>query len=159
MAIKLSTTVDYHYKLFPGASSSQQPSLALARGCQPHSAQEVFEFPKGLNESLSPLFSQQNAVFDTNTSSQDSQSWLAFSNSTPPQLDALHSQPPQGPSLFFDSGGRRGPQVRVACTHCQKTCKKCSDRRPCERCDRYGLPDCVDTTRKPRKKGIKRGPY
>nr|KIR45149.1 hypothetical protein I312_05716 [Cryptococcus bacillisporus CA1280] len=198
----------------------------------PHSAQEVFEFPKGLNESLSPLFPQQNAVVDTNTSSQDSQSWLPFSNSTSPQLDALHSQPPQGPSLFFDSGTPMVPtltttvtnctshlhpknmtlpsasslglggyssdeydglkketvdngkqrrkkkaQVWVACTHCQKTCKKCSDSRyvlmfmpavhavltkrdrPCERCDRYGLPDCVDTTRKPRKKGIKPGPY
>lgn len=69
---------------------------------------------------------------------------------------------------------KKRAQVRVACTHCQKTCKKCSDSRyvlmfmpavhavltkrdrPCERCDRYGLPDCVDTTRKPRKKGIKR---
>ncbi|KIR70229.1 hypothetical protein I310_05855 [Cryptococcus deuterogattii CA1014] len=144
-----------------------------------------------------------NAVVDTNTSSQDSQSWLPFSNSTSPQLDAFHSQPPQGPSLFFDSvtnsishlhpknmtlpsasslglGGyssdeynglkketvdngkqrkKKRAQVRVACTRCQKACKKCSDSRPCERCDKYGLSDCVDTTRKPRKTGIKRGPY
>ncbi|KIR24873.1 hypothetical protein I309_06301 [Cryptococcus deuterogattii LA55] len=144
-----------------------------------------------------------NAVVDTNTSSQDSQSWLPFSNSMSPQLDAFHSQPPQGPSLFFDSvtnsishlhpknmtlpsasslglGGyssdeynglkketvdngkqrkKKRAQVRVACTRCQKACKKCSDSRPCERCDKYGLSDCVDTTRKPRKTGIKRGPY
>jgi len=109
--------------------------------------------------------------------------------------------------------------VRVACTHCQKACKKCSNTRyvsilvpfnprssivtllcsgcgpsrpifhdhhktfltmltlmltpmfhlnpenepeallttrPCERCTKYGLKDCIDSTRKPRKTGIKR---
>lgn len=69
---------------------------------------------------------------------------------------------------------KKRAQVRVACTHCQKACKKCSNtryvltfkpfvralltkrRRPCERCAKYGLPDCVDSTRKPRKTGIKR---
>ncbi|WVQ69607.1 uncharacterized protein L199_007827 [Kwoniella botswanensis] len=50
-------------------------------------------------------------------------------------------------------------QVRIACTHCQKACKKCSNTRPCERCVKYGLTECVDSTRKPRKTGIKRGPY
>ncbi|OWZ34999.1 hypothetical protein C349_05366 [Cryptococcus neoformans var. grubii Br795] len=54
---------------------------------------------------------------------------------------------------------KKRAQVRVACTHCQKACKKCSNTRPCERCTKYGLPDCVDSTRKPRKTGIKRGPY
>lgn len=28
--------------------------------------------------------------------------------------------------------------------------------RPCERCVKYGFKDCVDSTRKPRKTGIKR---
>ncbi|KAF9397368.1 hypothetical protein BGZ94_006307, partial [Podila epigama] len=44
--------------------------------------------------------------------------------------------------------------------NCQKACKKCDEGRPCTRCVKYGLTDtCVDSTRKVRKKGIKRGPY
>ncbi|KAF8197416.1 hypothetical protein BJ912DRAFT_74163 [Pholiota molesta] len=51
-------------------------------------------------------------------------------------------------------------QVKNACTHCQKACKKCDDARPCLRCVKYGVTDeCVDSQRKERKKGIKRGPY
>jgi len=51
-------------------------------------------------------------------------------------------------------------QVKKACTNCQKACKKCDDGRPCKRCITYGTADeCVDTQRKERKKGIKRGPY
>jgi len=69
-------------------------------------------------------------------------------------------------------GRQKRIQVRIACTHCQKACKKCSNTRyvpthclrknmlriprPCERCVRYGLTDCVDSTRKPRRSGIKR---
>ncbi|WRT64471.1 uncharacterized protein IL334_001403 [Kwoniella shivajii] len=56
-------------------------------------------------------------------------------------------------------GRRKRAQVRIACTHCQKACKKCSNTRPCERCVKYGLNDCIDSTRKPRKTGTKRGPY
>ncbi|TYJ53473.1 hypothetical protein B9479_005917 [Cryptococcus floricola] len=58
-----------------------------------------------------------------------------------------------------ETGKKKRAQVRVACTHCQKACKKCSNTRPCERCVKYGLNDCVDSERKPRKTGIKRGPY
>ncbi|KAI9236504.1 MAG: hypothetical protein BYD32DRAFT_20771 [Podila humilis] len=44
--------------------------------------------------------------------------------------------------------------------NCQKACKKCDEGRPCTRCIKYGLTDtCVDSTRKVRKKGVKRGPY
>ncbi|KAJ3788770.1 hypothetical protein GGU11DRAFT_745813 [Lentinula aff. detonsa] len=51
-------------------------------------------------------------------------------------------------------------QVKNACTNCQKACKKCDDARPCLRCIKYGIPtECVDSQRKERKKGIKRGPY
>ncbi|KAJ3754974.1 hypothetical protein EV360DRAFT_86335 [Lentinula raphanica] len=51
-------------------------------------------------------------------------------------------------------------QVKNACTNCQKACKKCDDARPCLRCINYGIPtECVDSQRKGRKKGIKRGPY
>jgi hypothetical protein len=44
--------------------------------------------------------------------------------------------------------------------NCQKACKKCDDARPCPRCIKYGIADtCVNSVRKERKKGIKRGPY
>lgn len=51
-------------------------------------------------------------------------------------------------------------QVKNACTNCQKACKKCDDERPCPRCVKYGIADdCVDSVRKERRKGIKRGSY
>ncbi|KAJ8656925.1 hypothetical protein O0I10_007259 [Lichtheimia ornata] len=51
-------------------------------------------------------------------------------------------------------------QVKNACTNCQKACKKCDDARPCPRCIKYGISGtCVNSVRKERKKGIKRGPY
>ncbi|KAJ3897331.1 hypothetical protein F5879DRAFT_1030646 [Lentinula edodes] len=54
----------------------------------------------------------------------------------------------------------RRRQVKNACTNCQKACKKCDDARPCLRCIKYGIPfECIDSQRKERKKGVKRGPY
>lgn len=51
-------------------------------------------------------------------------------------------------------------QVKNACTNCQKACKKCDDARPCLRCVKYSVQEeCVDSQRKERKKGVKRGPY
>lgn len=51
-------------------------------------------------------------------------------------------------------------QVKNACTNCQKACKKCDDARPCSRCIKYNMTDtCVNSTRKERVKGLKRGPY
>lgn len=51
-------------------------------------------------------------------------------------------------------------QVKNACTNCQKACKKCDDARPCLRCVKYGIAEeCIDSHRKERKKGVKRGPY
>ncbi|KAJ8078403.1 hypothetical protein PM082_012685 [Marasmius tenuissimus] len=51
-------------------------------------------------------------------------------------------------------------QVKVACTNCQRACKKCDEARPCLRCVKYSVPHaCVDAKRKARRKGIKRGPY
>ncbi|ORE16939.1 hypothetical protein BCV71DRAFT_9871 [Rhizopus microsporus] len=43
--------------------------------------------------------------------------------------------------------------------NCKKACKKCDDRRPCQRCIKYNLVDtCKDSIRKERKRE-KRGPY
>ncbi|KAK0545890.1 hypothetical protein OC846_005493, partial [Tilletia horrida] len=51
-------------------------------------------------------------------------------------------------------------QVKNACINCQRACKKCDIGRPCTRCVKYGLEDsCADSSRKERKRGIKRGPY
>ncbi|KAJ1720454.1 hypothetical protein LPJ53_004924 [Coemansia erecta] len=59
------------------------------------------------------------------------------------------------------SGSRtKRAQVKNACVNCQRACKKCDSGRPCQRCVKYNLQDtCVDSKRKPRKKGVKRGPY
>ncbi|KAJ3200464.1 hypothetical protein HK099_002635 [Clydaea vesicula] len=55
---------------------------------------------------------------------------------------------------------KRRTQVKVACIHCKKACKKCDDVRPCTRCVRIGFGNsCSDAPRKERKKGFKRGPY
>ncbi|KAI7878760.1 hypothetical protein K492DRAFT_170611 [Lichtheimia hyalospora FSU 10163] len=51
-------------------------------------------------------------------------------------------------------------QVKNACINCQKACKKCDDGRACQRCIKLGLTaTCVDSPRKERRKGVKRGPY
>lgn len=53
--------------------------------------------------------------------------------------------------LFLNS---KRKQVKNACIHCQKACKKCDDLRPCTRCIKYGLEDsCEDSRRKLRKRG------
>ncbi|KAI9299485.1 hypothetical protein BJ944DRAFT_245188 [Cunninghamella echinulata] len=51
-------------------------------------------------------------------------------------------------------------QVKNACINCQKACKKCDEGRACQRCIKLGIADtCVDSPRKERLKGVKRGPY
>ncbi|KAJ3102472.1 hypothetical protein HDU97_000554 [Phlyctochytrium planicorne] len=60
---------------------------------------------------------------------------------------------------FANVERKRRRQVKVACTHCKKACKKCDDQRPCSRCIRLNLGPCCDAPRKERRKGFKRGPY
>ncbi|KAI8333791.1 hypothetical protein EDC96DRAFT_470019 [Choanephora cucurbitarum] len=76
--------------------------------------------------------------------------------------DPQHAQVMTGTSTM-DLGAHGKPkrkQVKNACVNCQKACKKCDIGRPCQRCIKYGLTDtCVNSVRKERKKGIKRGPY
>lgn len=44
--------------------------------------------------------------------------------------------------------------------NCQKACKKCDEGRACQRCVKLGIADsCIDSPRKERLKGVKRGPY
>ncbi|KAJ1646486.1 hypothetical protein LPJ64_002035 [Coemansia asiatica] len=55
---------------------------------------------------------------------------------------------------------KKRAQVKNACVNCQRACKKCDSNRPCQRCIKYSLQEtCKDSMRKPRAKGIKRGPY
>ncbi|ORZ06166.1 hypothetical protein BCR41DRAFT_361334 [Lobosporangium transversale] len=94
---------------------------------------------------------------------------LSSAASTP--YHSNHSTPyssmPTSPTLEYqqlaDPNAVQKPkrrQVKNACVNCQKACKKCDEGRPCMRCIKYGLQEtCVDSTRKVRKKGIKRGPY
>lgn len=43
-------------------------------------------------------------------------------------------------------------QVKNACIHCQRACKKCDEERPCTRCIKYGLAEtCADSPRKERR--------
>ncbi|KAG8924132.1 hypothetical protein FRC03_008554 [Tulasnella sp. 419] len=67
---------------------------------------------------------------------------------------------PHGGIIAIPQIKHKRRQVKNACTNCQKACKKCDEERPCSRCVKYGIDkDCVDSQRKERKKGIKRGPY
>ncbi|KAI9299239.1 hypothetical protein K502DRAFT_361758 [Neoconidiobolus thromboides FSU 785] len=61
---------------------------------------------------------------------------------------------------FNDNLKPKRKQVKIACSNCKASCKKCNESRPCERCVSKGIGDtCVDSIRKPRKKGTRRGPY
>ncbi|KAI8975546.1 hypothetical protein BDF20DRAFT_879273 [Mycotypha africana] len=85
---------------------------------------------------------------------------LNHPNGLPPmQHPGIPDQSQMGPPPAQAQAPKR-KQVKNACTNCQKACKKCDDARPCPRCIKYGIADtCVNSVRKERKKGIKRGPY
>ncbi|KAI9314800.1 hypothetical protein BX666DRAFT_2029050 [Dichotomocladium elegans] len=77
----------------------------------------------------------------------------------PPILSSQRSSVAVQSSLSIPKKPKR-KQVKNACIHCQKACKKCDDGRACKRCLRLGLEaSCIDSPRKPRRKGIRRGPY
>ncbi|KAI9276312.1 hypothetical protein BY458DRAFT_433794 [Sporodiniella umbellata] len=74
-----------------------------------------------------------------------------------------HLSSPMTSTMPVELGAHGKPkrkQVKNACVNCQKACKKCDIGRPCQRCIKYGITDtCIDSVRKERKRGIKRGPY
>ncbi|KAF8069074.1 hypothetical protein FPV67DRAFT_1652419 [Lyophyllum atratum] len=77
----------------------------------------------------------------------------------PAQTQAYNNQVQNGTLPAHISRTKR-KQVKMACTNCANACKRCDERRPCERCIKYNISEtCVDGHRKERKKGIKRGPY
>ncbi|KAF8178544.1 hypothetical protein K438DRAFT_1938654 [Mycena galopus ATCC 62051] len=82
----------------------------------------------------------------------------------PPTSDLSQSFPMPAHIHTFSSTSqtaRLRSQVKIACTKCQKACKKCDQARPCLRCVKYRFrpEECVDSQRKERRKGTKRGPY
>ncbi|PWN37506.1 uncharacterized protein FA14DRAFT_14838 [Meira miltonrushii] len=77
---------------------------------------------------------------------------------SPSHSDLISSHPFDNPGMFPVKAKRK--QVKNACVNCQKACKRCDEGRPCSRCIKYGLTaTCMDSARKERKRGIKRGPY
>ena len=83
-------------------------------------------------------------------------------HSVPSSSMSMHIYPYPPPALLPTQQPVKSKrrQVKNACTNCQKACKKCDDARPCLRCVKYGISEeCVDSQRKERQKGIKRGPY
>ncbi|KAI9261049.1 hypothetical protein BY458DRAFT_516125 [Sporodiniella umbellata] len=75
-------------------------------------------------------------------------------------LSAVTSVVSGGPIELGAHGKPKRKQVKNACVNCQKACKKCDIGRPCQRCVKYGITEtCINSVRKERKKGIKRGPY
>ena len=45
--------------------------------------------------------------------------------------------------------GIKRQQVKHACINCQRACKKCDDKRPCQRCVRQGTAiSCIDLVKK-----------
>jgi len=55
---------------------------------------------------------------------------------------------------------KKRQQAVRACTHCKRLHAKCSNERPCKRCENNGLAEtCIDSPRKPRMgKALKAGP-
>ncbi|KAG2220877.1 hypothetical protein INT45_004045, partial [Circinella minor] len=79
------------------------------------------------------------------------------------QLTMPTTMTPEAAPCSSNENNKKKPkrkQVKNACVNCQKACKKCDDGRACQRCIKLGLTaTCVDSPRKERRKGIKRGPY
>ena len=81
--------------------------------------------------------------------------WQAGYIGIPMHMAAQHQVMPGS-----QNGKPKRKQVKNACTNCQTACKRCDDERPCGRCVKYSLGEsCINSARKERKKGVKRGPY
>lgn len=97
-------------------------------------------------------------LLDSPRSPSSSSRTIAYSPRMPMHMYPFYSAPSLIPNETDSRPKRR--QVKNACTNCQKACKKCDDARPCLRCVKYGISEeCVDSLRKERRKGVKRGPY
>ncbi|KAF9818886.1 hypothetical protein IEO21_02424 [Rhodonia placenta] len=108
-------------------------------------------------------------MVDNNPDAEGRQSPNSSQDSVQPQMTMhpvtyssmpMHMYPFPPGSMPSQPARTKRRQVKNACTNCQKACKKCDDARPCLRCVKYGIAEeCIDSQRKERQKGIKRGPY
>ncbi|GBB98246.1 hypothetical protein RclHR1_03180011 [Rhizophagus clarus] len=63
-------------------------------------------------------------------------------------------QTKSSPSKLISKRNTKREQVKCACVNCKKSCKKCDDERPCQRCIRLNIAEtCKDSIRKERKLG------
>ncbi|KAI8926594.1 hypothetical protein BC831DRAFT_221078 [Entophlyctis helioformis] len=71
-----------------------------------------------------------------------------------PQAHAHNApQQPIGPRSIMTGGTRRRQQVKIACIHCKRACKRCDEQRPCSRCVRTNQADsCIDAPRRDRRR-------
>ncbi len=70
-----------------------------------------------------------------------------------PYVDQSALESKKDESLKPKKEAKRRTQVKIACIHCKKACKKCDNARPCTRCIRTGTASsCVDAPRKERRK-------
>ncbi|GES92838.1 Zn(2)-C6 fungal-specific transcription factor [Rhizophagus clarus] len=61
-------------------------------------------------------------------------------------------QTKSSPSKLISKRNTKREQVKCACVNCKKSCKKCDDERPCQRCIRLNIAEtCKDSIRKERK--------
>jgi len=134
----------------------------------PHDPQTVSDIPSSFEKNGSTMGPQDNLHMFYESRDQPGHNGNASEQSTE-EASMNNAVPSPLPMPAFHYGAAPPPaviprtkrtQCKNACTNCQKACKKCDDNRPCQRCTRYGTADtCVDSKRKERKKGLKRGPY
>ncbi|KAI7906984.1 uncharacterized protein BX663DRAFT_548081 [Cokeromyces recurvatus] len=141
---------------FAGYENQQQPQTSQPQQ-QPQTNQ-----PQDHQQPQQPQPPQPLSMNGPNLAIYSPAAMQPLSVLTAPQTKPDQSQPPMGtPPVDLGAHGKpKRKQVKNACVNCQKACKKCDEGRPCQRCIKYGITDtCVNSVRKERKKGIKRGPY
>ncbi|CAG8509950.1 7191_t:CDS:2 [Ambispora gerdemannii] len=141
----------------------ERPVLAAASTEQP-SGTTIANEPKlgSRNGNITPPFSPQiqqcPVTYFNATLNQGVYQQPALTGETPTYTLLPTQLPPVVTPPATEKPKRH--QVKNACVNCQKACKKCDDGRPCKRCIKCEMTDtCKSSTRKERKKGIKRGPY
>ncbi|KAG5519289.1 hypothetical protein PMAC_001914 [Pneumocystis sp. 'macacae'] len=134
------------------ASEDQQEELNIGSSISQEFSQDTSEslFQQTINGNCQDQTSAL-LMFLIGDSMQNEPNPAPFSDKKQPQEDLESKQSPEK---------KKRSQVRNACVNCQKSNKKCDEARPCSRCIKHNLFDsCINSKRKKRQKGLKRGPY
>ncbi|KAJ8657061.1 hypothetical protein O0I10_007140 [Lichtheimia ornata] len=143
-----------HSSQFYGGYNASQQQALQQQGQQGQQPQQ----PHSPHTSQSPATS--SAAVDQQQQQPPQPQGLSLPVAALQSFAQANGIPVQAAPELNAQGKPKRKQVKNACVNCQKACKKCDDGRPCQRCIKYGLQDtCVNSVRKERKKGIKRGPY